>query len=506
MQWLAQNTDKYQNTPLNIKLLADITMAEGEKIQPIGYNNLYYGTFDGQGHTIQYNLDIPSNSSYMGLFYKVQGAMQRACVKNLHILNAKLTGHNQIGAVTGFAYNADFENVVVEGASLRGVAYIGGLVGNCASNVTFANCASIKSQIVCESKGFNWDSTMSLYPGRYGGIFGYADNTNVSGCYSDIHIYSQDGAQEIGGIGGYMEVRRSDLKVEKYTSAAYILGSEVGNVVQPHNSQSGAYIGGIFGRVVSNTIQPFTFHQLISAASFAAGTNSATDKIGRIFGWYGLNETCTSEPLLTLDECYACSSTLDRDALYNKDSEYRFKTSPYDGTPYDQTNVINRTAMYGGRLAFNLNTAAGSDDWAQNLCSDPVPVPATITVGGHHHGIQPHEQAVSECSHCAKTGLTPCQQPAYDPETQSYLISNAHSTARSTAASAMRRQAAFKPCVPLPSAASQVMLTAMLPLPTAATWPQSAAAAAAESTTASTATPVVSWVTTTATSRTARLS
>ena len=56
-----------------------------EQFEPIGNDNCFRGTFDGQGHTIS-NLNVTSNSTYVGLFGYSKGATIKTLFWTLHAL------------------------------------------------------------------------------------------------------------------------------------------------------------------------------------------------------------------------------------------------------------------------------------------------------------------------------------------------------------------------------------------------------------------------------------
>jgi hypothetical protein len=103
---------------------------------PIGDINGYpfYGTYNGQGHTIN-NLFINRAAGYQGLF----GYVENAVIQNLGITNANIIGQMNVGALLGRdAGNTSISNCystgIVTGTSAY--SYTGGLVGYNVGNVT----------------------------------------------------------------------------------------------------------------------------------------------------------------------------------------------------------------------------------------------------------------------------------------------------------------------------------------------------------------------------------
>ena len=121
-----------------VKLEADLDLA-GVTWTPIGrvtkQNDKYYdfyGTFDGQGHTIS-NLTVGDDDSYTsddghnnGLF----GGTRNATVKNLIMENATIKGNYFVGAVIAHAQaRTTVENVLVKNSNVTGRCFTGGIIG-----------------------------------------------------------------------------------------------------------------------------------------------------------------------------------------------------------------------------------------------------------------------------------------------------------------------------------------------------------------------------------------
>ncbi|UCF08881.1 MAG: hypothetical protein JSW28_04095, partial [Thermoplasmata archaeon] len=119
----------------HFKLMADIDLSgfTGTSFNIIGYLRTYLdyapfaGVFDGNGHTIS-NFTYDSNDrDYIGLFGHVYGGD----IKNLGLIDPNVdagTGEC-VGALVGWLYNGNISDCYVEGGSVKGYSYIGGLVG-----------------------------------------------------------------------------------------------------------------------------------------------------------------------------------------------------------------------------------------------------------------------------------------------------------------------------------------------------------------------------------------
>ncbi len=122
-----------------VKLEADLDLS-GVTWTPIGRVNEdndnkyydFYGTFDGQGHTIS-NLSVGTDASYTdsdghnnGLF----GGTRNATVRNLIMEDATIKGNWHVGTVIAHAQGTTtVENVLVKNSNVTGRCFTGGIIG-----------------------------------------------------------------------------------------------------------------------------------------------------------------------------------------------------------------------------------------------------------------------------------------------------------------------------------------------------------------------------------------
>ena len=122
------------------KLGADITYLyagleeNGSNFIAIGKGeHPFYGTFDGQGHSIS-GIRINTESSYQGLFSKNYGV-----IKNLTIDNAVITSSKaHVGGIVGINCGTISNCVVTNNVKLTAYNYCGGVVGY--NDGTISNC------------------------------------------------------------------------------------------------------------------------------------------------------------------------------------------------------------------------------------------------------------------------------------------------------------------------------------------------------------------------------
>ena len=170
---------------------------------PIGTGGVFYGSFDGDGHTIT-GLFVNTTSSDAGLF----GTFVGNSIKNLGLVNVSITGSGDAGGLAGFS-NGDIENCFVTG-NVKGTGNVGGLVGNGSS--FFSNCynasnvvggiaggiAGGNSTIGGPSAGNCFNSGDIKGTSTTGGIIGDTNRT-VQNCYSTGSVF---GGTDTGGIVG----------------------------------------------------------------------------------------------------------------------------------------------------------------------------------------------------------------------------------------------------------------------------------------------------------------
>ena len=176
-------------TNMTFILANDIDLASIDNWTPIGdysidystnTNNVFRGTFDGNGHSIK-NLKINSSTKeYQGLF----GVAKAGSIKNVSIKYASVTAYN-VCAILVADSSAEIYNCCVEGDIVCGGNLAGGLVGQ--AYATINNCYSNGSII---SQGSNT-----------GGLIGMGYNSsNVISSFSDVNVISH--GERVGGLIG----------------------------------------------------------------------------------------------------------------------------------------------------------------------------------------------------------------------------------------------------------------------------------------------------------------
>ncbi len=175
----------------------DVTSTENNYISiGIKYDKEFWGTFDGDGHTISGIRIYKGNDECQGLFGYVRGT-----VKNVTLSDARITGCRNVGGIVGFltdnnqligtVNNCHVDGNVAIHTVVSNADYHGGIVGYSYSG-TVINCTSQAVLTVADNlTGCD----------RYGGIVGQNDG-NVSNCISSATIIVGNGVTNCRNYGG----------------------------------------------------------------------------------------------------------------------------------------------------------------------------------------------------------------------------------------------------------------------------------------------------------------
>ena len=193
----------------------------------------FEGTFNGQNYAI-YDLFIDRETNNVGLFGNVRYG---ATISNLQIKDAKVTGIDNVGILTGLTWNLDtITNVHVEGEVI-GNYYVGGLAGYSRSNISKSSAIVNVSgnDYVGGFVGFCVENTISksLSEGEvlgYGkeGIGGFVGVLQSLGYIGDCHTHTD--ILRLNGegtnVGGFVGLCRNDIEDSYSTGAVVYLNAE----------------------------------------------------------------------------------------------------------------------------------------------------------------------------------------------------------------------------------------------------------------------------------------
>lgn len=296
-----------------IRLTADID-CHGVTVEPLFSYNGFYGTFDGQGHTIKnFNIDGINNSysegNSAGLFVYTQGAT----IKDVHLTNGTVSGWHSVGGLIGWAYNTNVENVTssltingqgndvggligglqqdtpnlhVSGSSatgdVTGDTHVGGLIGEVS--------AGGNTSFTIEKSFATGDVTAASY--NAGGLISYItaegwDDPSASITIQDVYaqgdVSTGNSDGNSGGLIGELKVYEDGSPTSVIVRRAYASGSV-----------SGAFnVGGLIGYMRG---PDDTDAALSVTSTFAAGEVTSLDpeSAGAMVGSYQVNDEPTN--------------------------------------------------------------------------------------------------------------------------------------------------------------------------------------------------------------------
>ena len=207
------------NSKANAILLRDIDAAANASDQPwvpIGTNIRHYvGIFDGNGKKIT-GLTINNSSlDYAGLFGYVG---QNGTVQNVGLEGGSIIGNNYIGGVAGVVFNATVTNCYNK-CTVSGNTVVGGVVGYIYGG-TISNCYNINNVVGKED--------------RIGGVVGFCNGGTLSNCFNSgaVTKNTESDGKCVGGVVGYCS---KGTIVNCFNSAAVT------------GTGSFCYIGGVLG-------------------------------------------------------------------------------------------------------------------------------------------------------------------------------------------------------------------------------------------------------------------
>ncbi|MFO8191266.1 MAG: ZmpA/ZmpB/ZmpC family metallo-endopeptidase-related protein, partial [Bacillota bacterium] len=211
---MQENLTAYYQLGNDIDLSATVAWNYGLGWEPIGdYSNMFSGSFDGNGYTI-HNLTINRPGvSRQGFF----GGTSGATVSNVTLASVSIQSSSDTGAMVGYAYVSNIDNVHITGEVTGLGDQTGGVVGYFMDgridystfNGTVIGLGGYTGGLAGRATN-NADIYYSYSLGsvagkdKVGGLIGLVQdkNTVVSDCYSRASV---SGLREIGGLVGYFK-------------------------------------------------------------------------------------------------------------------------------------------------------------------------------------------------------------------------------------------------------------------------------------------------------------
>jgi hypothetical protein len=255
--WMSDNVSsssgKYYTMTADIDASSTSTWYSGAGFVPIGtsYSN-FLGTFDGGGHTITGLVINRSTTDYVGLFgYIGSGSV----VKNIGLNGGSVTGHSYVGGLIGYK-SGTVSNAYATGEEVMGsFSYVGGLVGyNYSGTVSNAYATGAVTGVseVGGLVGYSYYGTVSnafatgsVTSEQYvGGLVGVNWYGTVSNAYATGSVTGTGSSSRVGGLVG----QNGGTVSNAYATGEVTGHSYVGGLVGMNNSSgmlSNAYASGV---------------------------------------------------------------------------------------------------------------------------------------------------------------------------------------------------------------------------------------------------------------------
>lgn len=248
----AARNDLSTNCILAANIPLEIPAENGSNWTTLGdYTNSYSGVFEGNGHSIS-NLTI-SGGAYQGIFGTISESSE---VRNLTLIDVNISGSQYIGAITGGVKSSDTNqgkiyNCSVTGTvngshdnsytggfagysqgiiqacqfsgTVKGVSYLGGIVGRNEGSDALVIACSTQGKIECTNL---W----SQYGRIFGSIVGenFGNNQIVASC-ARCEI---TGPKKSGGVAGQNEAGESIKSCYWDTYSGNGVGSGSGDTIK----------------------------------------------------------------------------------------------------------------------------------------------------------------------------------------------------------------------------------------------------------------------------------
>lgn len=260
------------STTAGYEELASATANEGKGWQPLGSeDDLFTGTFDGQGYEIHGLFSDRPDEMYVGLFGVVN---EKGVIQNIGVVNATLDGYGAVGALVG-----DNEGTVSNSystGSVNGIGWVGGLLG-----VNLGTGTVSKSYSTASVTGDE----------RVGGLVGWNEASPVSDSYSTGSVtgrYSVGGL--VGATSGTVSNSYSTGSVTGSTNVGGLVGENVNTVSNSYSTGSvtgDSLVGGLVGRNTGTVSNSFWDTLTSGQATSAGGTGKTTAEMMSIATFTG---------------------------------------------------------------------------------------------------------------------------------------------------------------------------------------------------------------------------
>gem|GEM_PF-5901161 len=305
LMWFSEGVNSSASLPerqrVHVKLIADIDLSDYPSFVSIGtYNRPFYGTFDGDGHTITLAIyrDTVASMNYASLF----GYCTNATIKNLTIAGTVYASTDAAGLVYWFQGSGTLENIinkadVTAGMDASGIAkYANGTMTNC---VNYGTITSTEALVYANQESDT--SRYSVYTGKASGLFGGASGT-ITGCENHGTVEAKYRAAGIAGTlsTAYGQTTMTIVSncintgsITSYGDVASDYGSWLsGTHMQEYNSS-----GGIIACVYNEGIY------LITGCENSGTISGSGNNVGGILATVGIPDSATAVFEVSVTNC-----------------------------------------------------------------------------------------------------------------------------------------------------------------------------------------------------------
>ena len=300
---------------------------------PIGGS--FAATFDGRGHTIS-NLYINRSSSRVGLFGRLASGGN---VRNLGIEGGSLSGADYVGGLVG--WSSGTISACYATGDANGTSWVGGLVGNSGGTIsachttgdatgTGDNVGGLVGQAngqinACYATG---DVTGS---GVVGGLVGNNSGATISACYATGTVTGS--GDEVGGLVG---VSSGTI------SACYATGDVTG---------SGDHVGGLLGRNEDTISACYATGNATGTGKNVGGLVGRNPAAGTISACYSTGDATSSSGSSNVGGLVGRDTGAITNSYFDSDTSNRLDTDDYAKT----TTELQTPTAYGTGIYVNWN-------------------------------------------------------------------------------------------------------------------------------------------------------
>ncbi|MHC4073591.1 MAG: GLUG motif-containing protein, partial [Planctomycetota bacterium] len=304
----------------HFKLIDDIDLTGIDFFIIGNLSSPFTGVFDGNGHTISNFSYTSTDTNYAGLFGYVEGAE----FKDLGLIapDVDASGGEYVGSLVA-SNGGTIINCYVEGGSVSGRNYVGGLVGR--NNYgTITNCYAQGGSVMGSGSGVGglvgknslWGTITDCYAagsvlgdGRVGGLVGALNSGTIINCYANGSV---TGYLEVGGMAGY----NSDTIINCYASGSvsgeFVIGGlagcnrygEIINCCASGSVTGNENVGGMVGSIGYFPSSGLSLSSPPPPAKisncYSTGDVTGNRIVGGLVGWLIYNSTITN--------CYSTGS------------------------------------------------------------------------------------------------------------------------------------------------------------------------------------------------------